>query len=58
VHSREFAEQPFSQWDARERIAINAAIIARSDRGERGRVSEQTRVRLLANMGELGTELG
>jgi glyoxylase-like metal-dependent hydrolase (beta-lactamase superfamily II) len=58
VHSREFTEQPFAEWDGRERIAINAAIIARSDRGERRRVSEQTRVRLLANMGELGTELG
>jgi glyoxylase-like metal-dependent hydrolase (beta-lactamase superfamily II) len=58
VRSREFAEHPFAEWDARERIVINAAIIARSDRGEGGRVSEQARVRLLANMGELGAELG
>jgi cyclase len=58
VHSREFAEQPFAEWDTRKRIAINAAIIARSDRGEQGRVSEQARVRLLANMGQLGAELG
>jgi cyclase len=58
VHSPEFAQQPFAAWDARERIAINAAIIERNDRGEVGRVSEQTRVRLLANMGELGAELG
>jgi glyoxylase-like metal-dependent hydrolase (beta-lactamase superfamily II) len=58
LRSREFAAQPFAGWDAPERIAINAAILARSDRGERGRVSEQERVRLLANMGELGAELG
>jgi glyoxylase-like metal-dependent hydrolase (beta-lactamase superfamily II) len=58
VHSPEFSQQPFAAWDARERIAINAAMIDRNDRGEVGRVSEQTRVRLLANMGELGAELG
>ncbi len=57
VRSREFAERAFAGWDAPERIAINAAIIERSDRGERGRVPEQTRLRLLANMGELGAEL-
>jgi glyoxylase-like metal-dependent hydrolase (beta-lactamase superfamily II) len=57
VRSREFAEQPFSEWDARERIAINAAVLARSDSGGRGRVPEQTRLRLLAQMGELGAEL-
>lgn len=57
VRSSEFSEQRFAGWDAPERIAINAAIIERSDRGERGRVPEQTRLRLLANMGELGAEL-
>jgi glyoxylase-like metal-dependent hydrolase (beta-lactamase superfamily II) len=58
LHSPEFAAQPFASWAAPERIAINAAILARSDRGERGRVSEPERVRLLANMGELAGELG
>jgi glyoxylase-like metal-dependent hydrolase (beta-lactamase superfamily II) len=57
LRSREFAAQSFAAWDAPERIAVNAAILARSDRGARGRVSEQERVRLLANMGELGAEL-
>lgn len=57
VHSPEFAQQPFSRWDAAERLAINAAMIERNDRGERGRVSEQARVRLLADMGQLGAEL-
>lgn len=56
AHSSEFAAQPFAAWDSRERIAINAAIIARSDRGESGRVSDQTRLRLLASMGELAAE--
>jgi hypothetical protein len=32
-------------------------MIERNDRGERGRVSEQARVRLLADMGQLGAEL-
>ncbi len=57
VHSREFAEQPFAGWDAPERIVINAAIIARSDAGHGGRVSEQARAGLLARMGRLGAEL-
>lgn len=57
VRSREFEEQPFAAWDAPERIAINAAIIARSDAGHRGRVSARERIRLLARMGELGAQL-
>jgi cyclase len=57
VHSRDFSQQPFAAWDAPERIAINAAIIARNDSGQRGRVPDQTRIRLLARMGELGAEL-
>lgn len=58
LHSSEFAAQGFAGWDAPERIAINAAIIVRSDRGGRGRVSEQERLRLLANMGQLSAEIG
>ncbi len=57
VRSLEFASQPFATWDARERIAVNAATIARNDRGEGGRVSDQARLRLIAQMGELGGEL-
>jgi cyclase len=57
VRSREFSALPFAAWDAPERIAINAAIIARSDSGHGGRVSDKDRVRLLAWMGELGAEL-
>ncbi len=57
LHSPEFAERPFAGWDAAERLVINAAIIARNDAGQRGRVSEQVRVRLLARMGLLGAEL-
>jgi glyoxylase-like metal-dependent hydrolase (beta-lactamase superfamily II) len=57
VRSREFAQQPFAAWDAPERLEINAAIIARNDSGQRGRVPDQIRIRLLARMGELGAEL-
>ena len=57
VRSREFRDQPFATWHAPERIAINAAMVARSDAGHRGRVSARERVRLLARMGELGAEL-
>jgi glyoxylase-like metal-dependent hydrolase (beta-lactamase superfamily II) len=57
ARSAEFSEQPFAAWDAPERIAINAAIIARNASGEGGRVSDQARIRLLAQMGELGAEL-
>jgi cyclase len=57
VRSLEFAREEFATWDARERIAVNAATIARNDRGERGRVSDQARLRLIAQMGELGAEL-
>jgi len=57
VRSPEFAGKPFATWDAPERIAINAAIIARNDSGQRGRVPDQTRIWLLARMGELGAEL-
>jgi glyoxylase-like metal-dependent hydrolase (beta-lactamase superfamily II) len=57
VRSGEFSQQPFAAWDAPERIAISSAIIARNDEGQRGRVSEAARIRLLARMGELGAEL-
>ena len=57
VRSREFSERPFAAWDARERIAINAAIIDRNDSGQHGRISDQARIRLLARMGELAAEL-
>ena len=57
VRSLEFARQPFATWDARERIAVNAATIARNERGEFGRVSDQARLRLIAQMGELSAEL-
>jgi glyoxylase-like metal-dependent hydrolase (beta-lactamase superfamily II) len=57
VRSLEFAETPFASWDARERTVVNAATIARNDRGEGGRVSDQARLRLIAQMGELGSEL-
>jgi glyoxylase-like metal-dependent hydrolase (beta-lactamase superfamily II) len=57
VRSPEFSRRPFAAWDTPERLAISAAIIARSDSGQRGRVSDQTRMRLLAQMGELGAEI-
>jgi len=57
VRSQHFSAQPFAAWDAPERIAINSATIARNDQGERGRVSDTARIRLLARMGELGAEL-
>ena len=58
VRSLEFAAQPFASWDAPARIAVNAAIIARGDRGEGGsRVSSRTRMGLIAQMGELAREL-
>lgn len=57
IRSLEFAEQEFARWDAPGRLAVSAAIIARNDRGLTGRVSSQARIRLLAAMGELGTEL-
>ena len=53
IHSREFGEQVFASWEAPERLAINAAIIARNDRGQRGRVPPGIRLRLIAQMGEL-----
>jgi cyclase len=57
VRSREFSGLPFAAWDAPERIAINSAIIARNDSGQRGRVPDNARIRLIARMGELGAEL-
>ncbi len=55
--SPEFSTQPFASWDAPERIIVNAAIIARNDRGEHGRVPDLVRMRLITQMGELGAEL-
>jgi cyclase len=42
--------EPFDRWDNPERIAVNAAIIAR---GAGPRVSERVRMRLLREMGAL-----
>ncbi len=57
LSSSEFAAQPFGHWDTPERIVVNAGAIARSDRGETGRMSSQERIRLLAAMGKLGRAL-
>lgn len=57
VASAEFSTQPFARWDAPERILVNAATIARNDRGEHGRVADLARMRLVAQMGELAVEL-
>ncbi|HEY2436421.1 MAG TPA: hypothetical protein VGH93_04520, partial [Solirubrobacteraceae bacterium] len=56
LHSPEFASQPFAGWDAPERLAVNAEIIARNSRGLGGRVSDSVRLRLIARMGELASE--
>jgi glyoxylase-like metal-dependent hydrolase (beta-lactamase superfamily II) len=53
IGSPDFAEQAFSDWDAPERIVVNAATIVRSDRGEKGRMDSRARTGLLAAMGEL-----
>jgi cyclase len=53
LRSAEFASQPFAGWDAPERLAVNAEIIARNDRGLGGRVPAGERLRLIARMGEL-----
>jgi hypothetical protein len=56
LRSPEFAGQPFAGWDAPERLAVNAEIIARNDRGLSGRVSDAARLKLIARMGELALE--
>jgi cyclase len=56
LRSAEFGNQPFAEWDAPERLAVNAEIIARNDRGLSGRVSDAARLRLIARMGELALE--
>ncbi len=57
ARSLEFASQPFAGWDAPARIAVNAAIIERGDRGEGGRrVPDHVRMRLIAQMGALAAE--
>ncbi len=53
LRSPEFAAQPFARWDAPERLAVNAEIIARNDSGLFGRVSALERLRLIARMGQL-----
>jgi cyclase len=53
LRSPEFDSQPFARWDAPERLAVNAEIIARNDRGLFGRVSDAERLRLIARMGQL-----
>jgi cyclase len=57
VRSAEFATHPFAAWDALERTVVNVATIARNDNGERGRVPDHERMRLIAQMGELGSTL-
>jgi glyoxylase-like metal-dependent hydrolase (beta-lactamase superfamily II) len=54
--SPEFASQPFAGWDAPERLAVNAEIIARNERGASGRVSAVERLRLIARMGQFSLE--
>jgi glyoxylase-like metal-dependent hydrolase (beta-lactamase superfamily II) len=44
--------EPFANWDNPERIVVNAAIIAREEQGRR--VPDAVRMRLIAQMGELG----
>lgn len=46
--------EPYASWDNPERIAVNAAIIAR---GAGPRVPERARMRLLSEMGALAGEL-
>jgi glyoxylase-like metal-dependent hydrolase (beta-lactamase superfamily II) len=56
LKSAEFASEPFAEWDAPERLAVNAEIIARNDRGLSGRISDVARLRLITRMGELALE--
>jgi glyoxylase-like metal-dependent hydrolase (beta-lactamase superfamily II) len=56
LRSSEYAAQPFARWDAPERLAVNAEVIGRNDRGLGGRVSALERLRLIARMGELRSE--
>lgn len=56
LRSDELASQPFASWDAPERLAVNAEIIARNDRGLTGRVSPAERLRLIARMGQLSLQ--
>jgi glyoxylase-like metal-dependent hydrolase (beta-lactamase superfamily II) len=58
LRSHEFADQPFARWDAPGRLAVNAEIIARGDRGLGGRVSDAMRLKLIARMGQLALERG
>ncbi len=44
---------PFLEWENTERLAVNMAIIERSDAGGSGRVSPRERLRLIARMGRL-----
>lgn len=54
LRSPEFESQPFARWDAPERLAVNAEIIARNARGMVGRrVSDVERLKLIARMGQL-----
>ena len=57
VRSPEFGAQEFAGWDNPERIVVNAAATARTDRGERGRIPDRERTALLAAAGKLGLEL-
>jgi hypothetical protein len=57
LRSPEFQSQPFARWDAPERLAVNAEIIARNERGVVGRrVSDVERLKLIARMGQLSLE--
>ena len=57
VRSADFRATEFAGWDGPERIVINAAAIARTDRGARGRMPDRRRTALLAAAGKLGLEL-
>lgn len=57
LHSADFGRQPFADWDAHERLAVSAHLIARSDAGASGRVHPRERARLLLQMARLGRTL-
>jgi glyoxylase-like metal-dependent hydrolase (beta-lactamase superfamily II) len=57
VRSPEFRAQELAGWDNPERIVVNAAAIARTDRGEQGRIPDRERTALLGAAGKLGLGL-
>lgn len=57
VRSPQFAERPFSEWDAPERAAVNVAMLYRELEGSEGRAGARERVGLLIGMAKLAEEL-